>query len=265
MVFLYPQGKNKALTFSYDDGQKFDRQLVGILNQYGMKGTFHLNSGRLADHLQDVFVGRDEISTLYAGHEISCHGVEHKNLTLLSRQGMLRELEDDRRELEALSGKIVSGMSYAYGSYSPEVEEVAKTVGIKYSRTVNATGYFGVPVNFLEWHPTCHHLWRLMELGENFLHTAEWEELPLMYVWGHSYEFDRDQNWNLLEEFCGKMSGREDIWYATNMEICDYVTATRRLEYSMDGRSVFNPTAATIWMQDGDKVLTLEPGGTIRW
>ena len=44
---LYPDGKSRALTFSYDDGVVQDRRLVAILNQYGMKGTFNLNYGYL--------------------------------------------------------------------------------------------------------------------------------------------------------------------------------------------------------------------------
>ena len=44
---LFPEGKTKALTMSYDDGQIFDRRLISIFNKYGIKGTFHLNSGIL--------------------------------------------------------------------------------------------------------------------------------------------------------------------------------------------------------------------------
>ena len=41
----FPGGKHKALTFSFDDGRKEDRRLVELFNQYGIKGTFNLNSG----------------------------------------------------------------------------------------------------------------------------------------------------------------------------------------------------------------------------
>ena len=50
MEFTYPQGLKKALTFSYDDGREFDRRLVEVFNQHGLKGTFHLNSGTLGLH-----------------------------------------------------------------------------------------------------------------------------------------------------------------------------------------------------------------------
>jgi hypothetical protein len=37
-------GKKKALTFSYDDGVTQDIRMTGLLNRYGLKGTFNLNS-----------------------------------------------------------------------------------------------------------------------------------------------------------------------------------------------------------------------------
>jgi peptidoglycan-N-acetylglucosamine deacetylase len=67
MQILYPEGRKKALTFSYDDGQIFDRKLVEIFNRYQVKATFHLNSAVL-DH--EGFITKKEVRTLYAGHEM---------------------------------------------------------------------------------------------------------------------------------------------------------------------------------------------------
>ena len=44
LVPLYPGGKEKALTFSYDDGVRHDLKLIDIFNRFGMKATFNLNS-----------------------------------------------------------------------------------------------------------------------------------------------------------------------------------------------------------------------------
>ena len=44
---LFPGGKRKALTMSYDDGTVHDRRLVEIFNRHGIRGTFHLNSSWL--------------------------------------------------------------------------------------------------------------------------------------------------------------------------------------------------------------------------
>ncbi|MCM1567830.1 MAG: polysaccharide deacetylase family protein [Roseburia sp.] len=265
MRYVYPQGKEKALTFSYDDGQEYDRRLVGIFNQYGLKATFHLNSGTLGEDTEkDKFIKPEEVAGLYEGHEVACHGVEHKNLPTISRALVSKELAEDRLALEKLTGKLVQGLSYAFGSYSQEIMETAKSVGIKYSRTVNSTNGFFPPVDFMAWHPTCHHEGRLMELGDAFLEVPEYIELPLMYVWGHSFEFGRSDDWSVIEAFAEKMSGREDIWYATNGEICDYITAVRHQEYSADGSIMYNPTAISIWLCTDKGLVEVKPGETRR-
>jgi peptidoglycan/xylan/chitin deacetylase (PgdA/CDA1 family) len=265
MRFVYPQGKRKALTFSYDDAQVFDRRLVAIFNQYGLKATFHLNSGTLRrdDQQDEAFIYADEVRDLYAGHEISCHGVEHRNLPTVSPQEVLTELTEDRRSLEQLAGYMVQGMSYAFGNYSQKVKEIVSSAGIKYARTVASTKYYFPPTDFLEWHPTCHHN-EALDLAEQFINIYDFYELPLMYVWGHSYEFDRQDNWNVIEELAAKLSGHDDIWYATNMEICNYLLATRQQEFSMDGRLMHNPTATSIWLRTSSQILCVAPGETVQ-
>ena len=43
------KGKLKAVTFSYDDAVTQDIRLIDILNRYGLKATFNLNSQRLGE------------------------------------------------------------------------------------------------------------------------------------------------------------------------------------------------------------------------
>ena len=44
---LFPGGKKKALTLSYDDGVTQDERLIDIMNQYKVKGTFNINAGMM--------------------------------------------------------------------------------------------------------------------------------------------------------------------------------------------------------------------------
>lgn len=117
MEYLYPGGLAKAITFSYDDGQVYDRRLIEIFNQAGFKGTFHLNSGNLD---KDGYVQKAELPTLYAEHEIACHGVTHRHPRQMNQTEWLREVWQDRLTLEELTGGIVQGMSYAFGEYYPD-------------------------------------------------------------------------------------------------------------------------------------------------
>lgn len=256
MKFVFAGGKAKALTFSYDDGRDYDRRLVAILNEHKLKGTFHLNSGKLGD---EGYVTEAEIPMLFDGQEVSCHGVEHKFPTQLDLPRWNIEIGEDRRALERASGQLVQGMSYAFGAYSKGVEEVARANGIKYARTTAATKQFWLPADFMQWHPTCHHK-DMLSLAEKFLNLPGYYELPVFYVWGHSYEFGIPNEWEEIEQFAQMMAGKADIWYATNLEICDYVLAVRGQEYSADGRVIRNPTAQTIWFMDGEQLVSLAPG-----
>lgn len=266
MKYVYPNGKTKALTFSYDDNQEYDRKLVALFNRYGLKGTFHLNSGTLDQIMEDgEFIKTAEVKELYEGHEVSCHGVNHIYLPGVSRQQKTVELYEDRKALEEITGKLVLGMSYAFGGFNEETKEVARTVGIKYARTVHSHFGFFPPADFLEWNPTCHHGERLMELGKQFLAVPDFYELPLMYVWGHSFEFGRLNDWTVIEQFAELVSGKDDIWYATNIEICEYLTAIRNLCFSMDEKTVYNPSAISVWIKDEkNDLLALKPGTVTR-
>lgn len=264
MRYVFPNGKRKALTFSYDDGQIFDRRLVDIFNRHGLKGTFHLNSGTLqpaSEH--QIFVSEEEIPELYKGHEIACHGVEHRIPTQITKQQLVSEIWDDRKNLERITGHMVQGMSYAFGLYDQDVVTLIKDLGIKYCRTVEDTCDFYAPADFLKWHPTCHHGNKLFELGERFLAIPDFYELPMMYVWGHSFEFDRQNNWDVMEKFGEMMEGHDNIWYATNMELFRYYDAIRKQEITADGKTMFNPTFVSVWVNTNEGIKEIKPGQTV--
>ena len=147
---LYPGGKTKALTFSYDDGKIHDRRLVKLFNTHGLKATFHLNSG-LLEHPGTI--SRQEAASLYDGHEVACHGVLHAFPSQLSNPALVREFLDDRIALEQCTGRFITGLSYAYGDHSPEVRAAAHAAGLLYARTVRSTGKFFPPADFLQWDP----------------------------------------------------------------------------------------------------------------
>lgn len=42
-------------------------------------------------------------------------------------------------------------------------------------------------------------------------------------MWGHSYEFDVNNNWERIEEFCKMLGGRDDIFYGTNAQCLGYI------------------------------------------
>ncbi len=262
---LFPGGHMKCLTMSYDDGKKEDIRLAEFFRANGLKGTFHLNSGRMTapDSIERGFVPFAELAEVYAGHEISCHMVNHPFPRELPDAAILAETIEDRRALEKACGYVVRGMSYPYGNYDARVIDLIKTVGIEYSRTVKSTAKFDIPENFLEWHPTCHHNKGLFDRLAEFDTEDKYKRPKLFYVWGHSFEFPVDNNWGMMEEFCKRIGGREDIWYATNIEIVDYVNALRALRISVDCDKLYNPSAITVWVTVDGEPIKLAAGETV--
>ncbi len=252
----FPQGKHKVLTMSYDDGLVEDRRLVSIFNQYGIKGTFHVNAGlNWANH-----VPLSEYKKLYEGHEVSAHTFTHPTIARCPMEQVVAQIIEDRKVLEEAVGYPIRGMSYPNGSYSQEIISVLPALGIRYARTVQSTMSFAMPENFLAWPATCHHNRNLMELGKQFVDLFKTQYLYMMYVWGHSYEFTNNNNWELMEDFCKLVGGRDDIWYATNIEIVDYMDAAKRLQYTASGNKVYNPSFQSVWISVDNKIVEI-PGG----
>lgn len=220
-------GKKKALTFSYDDGVRQDIRLVEIFNRYGMKCTFNINSGLQSGahgkvREDGVAIFRMNVAglpELYKGHEIAVHALTHASLTLHDDDVVRNELTEDIANLERIFGYKMMGMAYPNGVFDDRVVSLVEESGLQYARTTISSHSFDIPTDLLRLPATCHHKdEKLMDLAREFL-AADDDTPRLFYVWGHSYEFDINNNWDLIEEFCKLMSGHEDIFYGTNTEV----------------------------------------------
>lgn len=263
----FPNGKFKVLTMSYDDGREPDKRLIEIFNKNGIKGTFHLNSGLLKDASpapNDIYglrIPAEEIVEVYKRHEVSCHTLTHPTIARSPIVHVVKEIIDDRENLENIVGYTVRGLSYPNGSYSEKIKEMLPSLGIEYGRVVNTTGTFDIPIDFLEWKATCRHADpNLLKYADDFAALSKKQYMYMFYVWGHSYEFPRDNNWEVIEKFCEKLGNRDDIWYATNIEIVDYLKACDNLQFAANGNFVFNPSFQSVWISVDKKIYEI-PGG----
>lgn len=229
------QGKRKAVTFSYDDGVTQDRKLIEILNRYGLKATFNLNSELLGRkntlirngvEVRHDKVHPEDVRVIYDGHEVATHTLTHPMLCALPDEEVIRQVEEDRQTLSALVGYEVLGMAYPGGgvNHDARVERlIREQSGICYARTIDANGGFALQHDLIAFKPTVYHLDmdKMFELCESFL-SSEVEEPQLFYIWGHSYEFDAWDFWERFENFCRMISGHEEIFYGTNRETLLY-------------------------------------------
>lgn len=272
MYMLLKDGKRKVLTLSYDDGVVQDIKLIGIMDKYGLKGTFNINSGLYfpEDTQREKFYGRMKLSEakqLYSnsGHEVAVHAYTHPPLDRLKHEEVICEIIKDRTSIEQEYKTVARGMAYPYGTYSNEVMDILKMCGICYSRTTKSTEQFTLPVNWLELHPTCHHNnHNLMKLAKDFAERPIHNPgiCQMFYLWGHSYEYDNDNNWNIIEEFAKYIGGREDIWYATNIEIYDYIKAYENLQTSVDNKIIYNPSSIDVWVSVNHEIYCIKGGET---
>ena len=227
------QGKNKAITFSYDDGTVQDIRLIELLNKYGLKCTFNLNSELLStprilirnnNRINHYKIHKNDVKYVYEGHEIAVHTLTHPDLTKCDDKEVIRQVELDRQNLSELAGYDIVGMAYPGGGINNDdrVADIIKNhTGIKYSRTITSTGCFEPQTNLFRFNPTVWHLDfdKMMSLGKEFIEMKA-DTPKIFYIWGHSFEMDYDSDcWVKLEEFFKLISNRNDIFYGTNKEV----------------------------------------------
>ena len=260
----FPGGRSKALSMSYDDGSEHDRRLVAMFNAFGIRGTFHLNSGSLG---QEYRVGRDEAASLYRRHEIACHGATHADLTHLSDDAIRHELGWDKHVLEDISGGPVRGLAYAFGTHDDRVVGLVAEAGFSYARGIHDIWGFGLPDEPLRLTTTCHH-GGAMDMGRKLL-ASDAQDLQWMRVYGHSYELDGfmtgdpSKNWEYMEAFCRMMRGHGSIWYTTLIEMTDYLAAAHSLEFPDDGAAVSNRSNLAVWIHKNGVNVEIPAGAAL--
>lgn len=271
----FPGGLGKAITLSYDDGCADDVRFSDRITEAGLKCTFNLTSRKMVDAIP---VETIKEKFLDRGHEIAVHGAFHRAEGNVRTIEGIRDVLDCRLELEKEYGMIIRGMAFPdtgitifHNSSSYEsIKSYLEELDIAYSRTLAGDNKkFLLPDDWYAWMPSAHHANpEIFEYIDEFLKIKLGKDVygarrhpRLFYMWGHSFEFK--DKWDLLDELCEKLGGHDDIWYATNIEIYNYVTAYNSLVYSADGSIVYNPTLIDVWFDVDGEMYVIKSGETI--
>lgn len=279
----YPGGKKKAVTFSFDDGTSQDIRLVGLLNKYGLKATFNFNSGicrnacfAVTENGKSVWDGSCALRECFEGHEIASHSLTHPILTNLSDSECLKEIVDDKKILGDVMGYEIRGFAAPGGYVDDRLIKYLKQSGICYNRTTVPTKEFSLPEDFLRWDSTGHICELLKEENKNLLSDFKntEQELACLYLWGHSFELNildcyskeawkgLRERWGFLEDIFRNISGSLDTWYATNIEIFDYVTAIRKAVITEN--QIENKSDRTLYFSIDDEPTQVEPNCVLK-
>lgn len=273
-AYTFPDWKQKVFTLSYDDGADCDKPLVEMMRKYHVKGTFNINSGLFRDENKPInpekpwrrMTARQAVEVYGDDMEIAIHGRFHpwwdRQTTTLAMADILL----DKQELERLTGRIIRGSASPNGGTCEDVREIQRLAGLAYCRSTAATHDLrAIPEDFLMLGSTAKYSDpELPKLAKKFAEKQPHKsQLWMLYVWGHSFEHVRNDDWNLIEDLLKTVADREDVWYCTNIEMVDYINAAKKLRYNVDCTMVENPTSTRIWIQtmEGGKFV-LEPGET---
>lgn len=269
MKKLYPGGKAKAFNITYDDGVTQDLRFVELLNRYGLKGTFNLNSelmrtGFAWTHPNGMEVKRLGVDTarwLYRGHEIASHTLTHPYMHGLSEEDLLRQLGEDKRNLETWFGREVAGFAVPFDHYSGLIADSAAKCGFEYARMSEFSHSYAPCRDYYFWQTGFYHIEPgLAEFVAGFLETEE--ELAVCQIVGHSYDLDAENLWGTMEAVLRRVSRAHDLWPCTNLELVRYLKAMEQAVISEN--TIHNPTDTELWFEHGGAVFPVRPGETKR-
>ena len=226
---------------------------------YGVKCTFNLNSGLLSqikyrDGINNSRLGINEIEKIYKGHEIASHSLYHFHMENLTYEENKYQIKEDINNLKKIFNTEIKGFAFPFGTYNKNTLIALKESNIMYARTTKPSYSFYVNVDkLLEFNPTCSHSDKMLnKLAIEFLTTNV--ELALFYVWGHTYEFENNNNWNLLKMLLEILKDDKDIAYLTNIDAFKYICETKKVE--LNDEYLINNSSIDIYVKvDGVDIV----------
>ncbi|MFF9011753.1 polysaccharide deacetylase family protein [Streptomyces sp. NPDC014870] len=232
-----------VVTTSWDDGHRLDDRLGGLLDRYGLAGTFYI-----APHNVEI-AARDRLSPagvreLAERFEIGGHTLTHRRLPMLTDSAAADEMRAGKEELEGTVGTAVTSFCYPRGEYTSAHVASARAMGFRRARTVRRNSLAAGPPLEL---PTTVHAYAHRVDGPVALRLARlrpwtaaglflrWDELALrwfdlclerggvFHLWGHSWEVDAHRDWHRLERVLAHISGRPGVGYLSNRDLPEQV------------------------------------------
>lgn len=261
---LYPNGKPRAFNVSYDDGALQDVRLINLLNRYGIKGTFNLNSHLMEiefewTHESGLVIKRlpkNIASNLYNGHEIASHTLTHPFMDNLSEKEIMHELKTDKINLEKIFGKNIKGFAVPFEYYSDLIEKCVRNCGFEYARISEEAHSYTPTKDFFKLKAGVFHLDpNLDSYIDDFISTEE--ELAFCQIAGHSYDLDTENMWDKIENVFKKVSVDNNILPMTTIEFVDYIKAMNLAEITEN--YIKNNSRISLWFGINGKVCEIKP------
>jgi len=247
--------KKIAITTSWDDGNKLDLKIAKLLDKYNLKGTFYVPKKSEFTSLTER-----EIKGISKNHEIGAHTLNHVDLTKVDLIKAKQEISNSKRYLERFLEKQIKMFCYPMGKYNQEIKEIVIKNSFLGARTVKEFN-FEKPDDFFEMKTTLHiypfpfrkkdknhyyltkflfqplqrKLFKILKLRLPLNSFISWPNLAenlfddilknggIYHIWGHSWEIEKYNMWNNLEELFKYISNQENASYLTNSQILENI------------------------------------------
>jgi peptidoglycan/xylan/chitin deacetylase (PgdA/CDA1 family) len=232
--------KNITVTTSWDDGHVLDIKLANLLKKYGLKGTFYISAENREFKKKELLTNRQIIS-LSRDFEIGAHTMTHPRLSKVGKKESEAEIAESKIYLEKLTGKKIISFCYPGGDYNHTHISQLKKAGYKMARTTKrfSTGTAKNPYET----PTTIHAYRhwsdVIQIAKvaNYNpikftnYYLNWDKLAIalfdqvlkhggiFHLWGHSWEINKNKDWERLENVFRYLANRKDVRYAVNGEL----------------------------------------------
>lgn len=237
----------RIVTTSWDDGDPYDLRVAELLHSKGLTGTFYVPI--VGRHGGKTLEPADLRSLSSAGFEIGAHGASHRVLTELSPEEQIGEVRVCKRRLEDTLGEPVPMFCYPKGRFNRCVIRHVKEAGYKGARTTRMVRQgldfdpFQMPTSLLA-HPNIRMLYAknlaksrnirgLFDYVTQFIRLDSWTAIGkilfdrvlrkggVWHLYGHSWEIEKTSLWDELREILDYVSGREGVFYASNVDALD--------------------------------------------
>ena len=260
---LYLYGKRKAFNITYDDGILQDVRFVKLLNKYGIKGTFNLNSELMKNEFEWIHecgmavkrLPEHVAVDLYEGHEVASHTLTHPYMQGLSEEALMYELGKDKENLEKLFGKQILGFAVPFDYYDERIEKCVRSCGFEYGRISEESRSYRPCEDYFNWKAGIFHLSPdFREFVEGFWATDE--ELAVCQIVGHAYDLDVAQMWDEMENICRKVKADGTIWSATSIELIRYIKAMRKTVVTEN--VIENNSDLDLWFEIDGQIKVVE-------
>lgn len=266
-VVYFPGYRLKAVTFSFDDCLPNDTRLMSILDKYNLIGTFNLQTSK--------FYGKDEATrqTVFnrynTHHEIASHSRTHPKSTdvlNMTVDAVAQEIADSLADIKDLFGIVPKGLAWpgkapsSHSDYDKILEWLSDN-GIKYARDSWYTYNYKMPSDWLKWNAACSAK-KLQDYTQDFLNLDTEGELVMLSSWGHASDFTSEDMWTAFDEACASFKDRDDVWKASNIDICLYDLGVKKLSVDALNGTITNAGDVELYIEI-DGIRGLIPANTV--